>query len=269
MKVLISIDMEGITGVTNWDDVDSKTAAYERFRKVMTAEANAATEGALMGDAKEIVVNDSHGGMRNVLIEELHHRAELISGSLKPLKMMCGVDSGADLAFLVGYHAKAGTPNAILDHTWSSSKVYALYLNGQELGEIGLSAALAGHFGVPIALVVGDKTATEEARALLGPNLKTVAVKESYSREATRSLSLERAQALIRGTAKAAVEGPHPDPFVIEPPITVGIDFINSRQAHAAAILPGSRRVNGRRVEWTGEDMIAALGGMVAMINLA
>lgn len=269
MKAFISIDMEGITGVTNWDDVERKTLAYERFRKVMTAEASAATEGALMGDAKEILVNDSHGGMRNVLIEELHPRAELISGSLKPLKMMCGVDSGIDVAFLVGYHAKAGTPHAILDHTWSSSRIYALYLNGQELGEIGLSAALAGHFGVPVALVVGDKAATEEARALLGPNLKTVAVKESYSRESTRSLSLERSLAMIRGAAKSAMEGPHPDPFIIEPPITVGIDFMTSRQAHAAAIVPGSRLVGGRRVEWTGRDMVEALGGMVAMVNLA
>ena len=269
MKVFISIDMEGITGVTCWEDTDHTKPSYERFRKVMTAEASAATEGALMGDAKEILVNDSHGAMRNILIEELHPRAELISGSPKPLAMMCGVDSGADIAFLVGYHAKAGTPHAMLDHTWSGSRVYGLYLNGRELGEIGVSAALAGHFGVPIALVVGDKAATEEARELLGPNLKTVAVKESYNRSSARNMPLERALATIRGTAKAAVEGPHPEPFVIAPPVTVGIEFMTSLQAHAAAALPGARLVGGRGVEWTGKDMIAAHKAMVAMITLA
>ena len=268
MNVFISVDMEGITGVTCWDDVDHNKPSYERFRKVMTTEVNAATEGALMGKAKTILVNDSHGGMRNVLIEELHSRVELISGPDKPLGMMCGVDSGADLAFLVGYHAKAGTPHAMLDHTWSSSRVYALYLNGQELGEIGLSAAMAGHFGVPVALVVGDKAATEEAQALLGPNLKTVAVKQSYSRGAARNLPLDRAWATIRGTAKAAMEGPNPEPFIIKPPITVGIEFMTSLQAQAAAILPGTRQVGGRRVEWTGKDMIAAFRGMRAMIRL-
>jgi D-amino peptidase len=203
-----------------------------------------------------------------VLIEELHPRAELISGKPKPLGMMCGVDGGVDVAFLVGYHAKAGTPNAILDHTWSSADIHALYLNGQELGEIGLSAALAGHYGVPIALVVGDKAATEEAEALLGSNLKTVAVKESFGREAARNLSLEQAQARIRGIAKAAVGGPHPEPFVIEPPITVGVEFMTSLQAQNAARLPGTTRVNGRRVEWTGEDMLAAFKGFVAMLAL-
>lgn len=269
MKVFISIDMEGITGVTCWDDVSPSKPSYERFRKVMTAEANAATEGALMGDAKEIVVNDSHGGMRNILIEDLNPRAELISGSPKPLGMMSGVDANADLAFLVGYHAKAGTPRAMLDHTWSSARVYGLYLNGQELGEIGLSAALAGHFGVPVALVVGDKAATEEARELLGPNLKTVAVKESFSRTSARILPVERALALIRGTAKSAIEGPHPEPFVIAPPVTVGIEFMTSLQAQAASTLPNARLVGGRGVEWTGKDMLAAFKAMAAMIALA
>jgi D-aminopeptidase len=122
---------------------------------------------------------------------------------------------------------------------------------------------------VPVALVVGDKATTLEASELLGPNLKTVAVKEAYSRTAARSLPIERALALIRGTAKAAVEDPHPEPFVIKPPINVGIEFTTSLHAHNAATLPGARLVGGRRVEWTGKDLIEALRGMEAMMALS
>ena len=269
MRVFISVDMEGITGVTCWDDVDSGEASYERFRKVMTDEVNAAVEGAVEAGATGVVVNDSHGGMRNVLIEHLHPQAELISGYPKPLGMMSGVDADVDLAFLIGYHARAGTANAILDHTWSSSRVYALHLNGQTVGETGLSVALAGHLGVPVGLLTGDEATTAEARALLGDSLQTVAVKKSVSRQAAQSLPLEEAQARIRAAARAAVAGPNPDPWVVSSPVTVAIEFMESLHADGAAIMPGVRRVSGRRVEWTGEDMVTAFRAMTAMIDLA
>ncbi len=268
MKVFISVDMEGVTGVTCWDDVDPSKPAYGRFRVQMTAEVNAAVEGALAAGASAVLVNDSHATMRNVLIEELHPKAELVSGYPKPLGMMCGVDSGADLAFLVGYHASIGTPQAILDHTWSSSRVYRLTVNGMELGETGLNAALAGHFGVPVALVTGDRAVAQEAEALLGPNLRTVAVKEGYSREAARSLPTEEACAQIRAAAEAAVAGPHPDPFVVDGPVAVAIDFVTSLQAEGAAAMPGALRTGGRRVEWTGRDITEAFRGMLAMLAL-
>jgi D-amino peptidase len=269
MKILISVDMEGIAGVTCWDDVDDAKPAYERFRKVMTDEVNAAVEGALEGGATDVLVNDSHDRMRNVLIEELHPKAELVSGYPKPLGMMCGVDASVDLAFLIGYHAKAGTPEAILDHTWSSSRVYALHINGQELGETGLCAALAGHFGVAVALVTGDRAVTEEAQALLGPDLQTVAVKDAYGRSSARCLSPREAHARVRTAAQAAVGGPWPKPLAIEPPIRVGIEFMTSLHAENAAVLPGAQRVSGRRVDWVGEDVTMAYRGMLAMLALA
>jgi len=249
MKILISVDMEGIAGVTCWDDVDDTKPAYERFRKVMTNEVNAAVEGALEGGATDVLVNDSHDRMRNVLIEELHPKAELVSGYPKPLGMMCGVDSGVD--------------------TWSSSRVYALYINGQELGETGLCAALAGHFGVAVALVTGDRAVTEEAQALLGPDLQTVAVKDAYGRSSARCLSHREAHARVRTTAQAAVGGPWPKPLAIEPPISVGIQFMTSLHAENAAALPGAQRVSGRRVDWVGEDVTMAYRGMLAMLALA
>lgn len=267
MKIFISVDMEGITGVTCWDDVDHTKPSYQRFRRVMTAEVNAAVEGALAAGASAVLVNDSHGGMRNVLIEELHPKADLISGSPKPLGMMCGVDSDVDLAFLIGYHAKAGTSQAILDHTWSSSKLYTLYLNGQEVGETGLNAAIAGHFGVPIALLTGDQAVTAEAKALLGDNLQTVAVKHALSRYSARSRSLEDVYGHIRSAAEVAMSEPHPKPLVLEDPITVGIEFVTSVQADlVCSIFPETRRVSGRRVERTAEDMVGAFNLMVSML---
>lgn len=269
MNILISVDMEGITGVTCWDDVDDNKPSYERFRRVMTAEVNAAVEGALLAGAGQVLVNDSHGGMRNVLIEELHPRAELISGYPKPLGMMSGVDCGIDRAFLVGVHARAGTANAILDHTWSSRRVHACFLNGIELGEIGINAALAGAFGVPVALVVGDQAATLEAEALLGPSLKTLAVKQAVSRQAARNRPLSEVQQAIRELAQLACQDTCPEPFVIEGPVTVSIEFADSLQAAGAAEMPGARRISGRQVEWTGEDTPTAFRGMLAMLALA
>ena len=269
MRVFISVDMEGITGVTCWDDVDLNKASYERFRKVMTDEVNAAVEGAVEAGATGVVVNDSHGDMRNVLIESLHPKAELISGYPKPLGMMCGVDEGVDLAFLIGYHARAGTANAILDHTWSSSRVYALHLNGITVGETGLNAALAGHYGVPVGLLTGDAATTAEARVLLGDDLQTVAVKEAFSRQAAQSLPPEETQARIRAAARAAVAGPNPAPWVVSRPVTVAIEFITSLQADGAATMPGAQRVSGRRVEWTGDDVVTAFRAMEAMLALA
>jgi D-amino peptidase len=269
VKVFISVDMEGISGVSCWDDVDPGKPSYARFRRVMTAEVNAAVDGALQAQAAAVLVNDSHGGMRNVLIEELNYRAELISGWPKPLGMMTGVDSGVDVAFLIGCHARAGTPHAIMDHTWSGSRVYRLTVNGQELGEVGLNAALAGHFGVPVALVAGDRAVTEEARALLGPNLVTCAVKEALSRESVRCLPPERAHGMLRAAALRALRESPPAPLVIESPVTISVDFVNSLQAEAAGSLPGARRTGGRTVEWTGEDVIAAFHGMVAMLALS
>ncbi len=271
MRVFISVDMEGVTGVTCWDDVDDSKPSYQRFREVMTGEVNAAVEGALAGGATSVLINDSHAGMRNVLLEKVHPKAELISGwSNKPLGMMSGVNSGIDVAFLIGYHAKAGTPHAILDHTWSSARVYALFLNGQEIGETGLSAALAGHFGVPVAMVSGDQALAAEASALLGPNLRAVTVKQAINRQAARSLPVEEAYARIRVAAEEAVTGPLPEPYQVETPVTVGIQFVTSLQAAGPAYaLDGARLVNGRLVEWTVADIPAAYRGILTMLALS
>ncbi len=267
MKVLISVDMEGIAGVVTMDHVMSDQKEYERFRKLMTAEANAAIEGALAGGATEVVVNDSHGSMTNLLIEELNPKAELISGHLKPFGMMEGIDRGVDRAFFVGYHAAVGTGRAVMEHTWSGRTVGEVSLNGRVVGETGFNAALAGAFGVPVVLVSGDRAVTEEARALLG-EIETVAVKEGVSRYAARCLHPQVAQERIREAARRAMRV-EVAPFVVPPPIRLRITFLRTMHADGAALLPGSRRLDGRTVEWLGEDMPAAYQALQAMTALA
>ncbi len=266
MKVYISCDMEGVSGIVDSKQTRMDGEEYKRAQKLMTGEVNAAIEGALAGGATEILVNDSHGLMRNILIEELNPNAQLISGSSKPLSMMQGIDESFDAAFFIGYHAQAGTPYSVLDHTYSSI-VYQVSLNGRPVGETGLNAALAGYFGVPVALVSGDKQVVEEARALLG-TVEGVIVKESYGRYAARCLVPEEARRLIRQAAERALSKER-KPFVIEPPITLAIDFTSSAHLDMAELIPGSRRTGGRHIEYTHDDLLTVYKVWLAMLELA
>src|SRR5512143_376750 len=182
MKILIAVDMEGISGVINWDQTDPAHPEYQRFRRIMTAEVNAAVRGALAADPTvEIVVSDGHANANNILIEELDTHARLNTGTNAPFSMVQGIGPDVQGVLFIGYHARAGTPNAVLDHTWSSKAVYNVWLNGVVVGEVGLNAAVCGHFGAPVILVTGDQSVAAEARALLGP-IETVEVKQASSR---------------------------------------------------------------------------------------
>jgi D-amino peptidase len=258
--------MEGVSGVVFGDHVSPKEKEYERFRKLMTAEANAAVEGALDGGATRVVVNDSHALMTNVLIEDLNPRATLISGSPKPFGMMEGIGPDVDAVFLVGYHGASGAGAAVLEHTWSG-RVVELALNDRVVGETGLNAALAGAYGVPVVLVTGDRAVTEEAAALLG-GIETVAVKEGITRTSARCLHPQAAQEGIRQAARRALKLSVP-PFVIPPPITVRVAFQRALHADLAAMIPGSERVDGRTVAWTGDDMPTVYRTFRAMATLA
>jgi D-amino peptidase len=232
----------------------------------MTAEANAAAEGALAGGATRVVVNDSHGGMTNILIEDLNPAIELISGSPKPFGMMEGVGSEVDRVFLVGYHAASGTGSAILEHTWSG-RVIEVWLNDHKVGEMGLNAALAGAYGAPVALVTGDRAICKEAQVLLG-EVETVAVKDGVARTAARCLHPEVAQGQIRQAAERALAR-DVSPFVVSPPIRLRVVFHRAAHVDMAELVPGSRRVGGRTIEWVGDDMPAVYRVFRAMATLA
>ena len=164
MKVYISADMEGVTGVTHPEDVIPGRSRYEGFRKLLTADVNAAIEGAAEGGATEFIVNEAHDGMRNIVLEGLDLRAEVIVGRRKPFVMMEDVGE-ADVAFFVGYHAGAGT-NGVLSHTFRTAPVVGVTLNDEPCSEGRMNAAYAGLRGIPVDLVSGDDAVCEESSGL-------------------------------------------------------------------------------------------------------
>jgi D-amino peptidase len=268
MKILISTDMEGISGVVNWDQVSPGHAEYDRFRRIMTQEVNAAIEGAFEAGADEIIVTDGHAYGYNLLIEELDSRVRLNSGNSAPFAMVQGIDSSFDGAIFIGYHACAGSKNAVLDHTWSSARVANLWLNQQLVGEIGLNAALCGHFEVPVIMVSGDQTACGEARALLGP-VSVAVVKQATGRTSAECLPLEVSQRIICESAAQAVQRHDVQPFQLTPPIQVTLEFFTSLMADQASALPGTKRLDGRRIEFSAEDMPTAYRSFGAAVELA
>jgi D-amino peptidase len=271
MRVYISVDMEGIAGVVHEDQTDPTDARhapeYNRFRRLMTNEANAAILGALDAGATRVLVNDSHWDMRNLLAEELHPAAELLSGSPKRLSMVEGVDEGFDAAMFIGYHAMAGTCDAVIDHTYTS-RVYEARVNDQPVGELALNAAMAGVYQVPVAVVSGDQSLAAEAKALLGSGVETIVVKEAVGRFAARAAAPPVACDRIRAGAAAGLKRPH-EPFTFQRPIRLEVNFVVSQMADMAELVPGSVRSGGRMITYTGDDYREVFRAWRAMYNLA
>jgi D-amino peptidase len=274
MKILIAADMEGITGVTNWDQVDPHHSEYPRFRRLMTSDVNAAVRGVCDSGVDEILVTDGHERGGNILLEDLDPCAHLICGDYSPLAMVQGIDQGVNGVILVGYHARAGSQNAILDHTWSSRRIANLWLNDILVGEYGLNGAVAGHFNAPVLMLTGDQTTCAQATELLG-DIETVVVKTALSRMAAVCLPPQVTEELIQKAASKAVKrlqaGEAPKPFVVQSPVRVTIDFNSSEQADQAALLPGSKRLDGRRLVFSADDMLAAYTAFqaaVAMVSI-
>lgn len=271
MRVYISVDMEGVAGVVHEDQTDPidprHAGEYNRFRRLMTGEANAAIEGALAAGAERVLVNDSHWLMMNLLAEELHPAAELLSGGPKMLSMVEGIELGFDAALFIGYHARAGTGHAIIDHTYTD-RIHEARLNGQPVGELGINAALAGTYGVPVVMVSGDQALAAEAREVLGPGVETVVVKHAVGRFAARSVAPSEARRLIREGAVEALRRPHV-PFRLAPPIRLETEFRATQMADMAELVPGSVRTAGRTVAFEHDDFREVFRAWRAMYNLA
>ncbi len=271
MKVYISADMEGTSGIVHSDQTDPSHPEYQHFRKTMLAEVNAAIEGALKGGAQEIFVNDSHWNMRNMLIEDLHPAAVLLSGAPKPFSMMAGIDKTFDAVFFTGYHARAGSEFANIDHTYNGPDiVQGVWLNGVEVGEYGLNAALAGYFGVPVVLMTGDQTACAQAKELLGADLETVTVKEATGRVSAKNLHPTKVHALIRDAAERALAARKKRaPFIVKPPITLRLALTRSTQAERCLLMPNVKRVAPRVVELTHDDYAVLFNAFRGLLVLA
>jgi len=234
----------------------------------MTKQVNAAVAGAVQGGADMILVNDSHGTMRNIILEDLHPAAHLVTGAPKPLSMMQGVADGFDGAFLVGYHSRAGTPG-VLNHTYSSRTVAELRINGTVAGETLMNAYIAGCYGVPVLLVTGDTEATNEASDAL-PGVKTVAVKEPVGRYAAKCLPFDEANARIREAAAEAVAliG-KARPLLPPTPARFELRLMNTAMAEYVGLMPGAERVDTLTVAYSDDDYIKAFKAARVMITLA
>ncbi len=269
MKILIAADMEGVSGVTRWEETQNTHTEYARFRRIMTDEVSAAIAGAADGGADEFVVADGHGDGINILIEELDARAKLNSGITSPLSMMQGVDQKTAGVLFIGYHARAGSQNAVLAHTWSNARIANVWLNDILVGEYGLNAAVAGHYGVPILMVTGDQTACAQAVELLGP-LETAVVKQATGYFSAECLSPKVTLPMIQATSKRAIlrlkEETAPQPYIIQEPVNVIIEFRQPEGADRAARLPGAKRLDSVRIGFIAPDMLAAYAGFRAAV---
>ncbi len=269
MKIYISADLEGVAGVVARDQLGGEGENYRRAKKLMTDEIISAARGAMDAGAEEIVVNDSHGTMTNILIEELPEEVKLISGQPKKLTMMSGISEEFNLVFLIGYHSRQGEKGT-LSHTFSSSLIRHFKFNNRLVGELGLSALIAGHFGVPVALVSGDDTICIEGKDFLGESVKLAEVKRNLSHRAAESLSPRKACRLIREQACRAVHDRElMKPVVMESPVTLEIAFQNRGMAEEAAVMPGAELVSGSTVQFSHPDFLEVIAGLEVMVNLA
>jgi D-amino peptidase len=271
MDILIAADMEGITGVVNWDQVSPGHSEYERFRGLMTEDVNAAARGAFEAGAQTISVVDGHSQGNNILIERLDPRVRLICGTPSPLSMIQGVE-GVDGVLFVGYHARAGTAHAILDHTWSSRCVHNVWLNGEIVGEYGLNAAMAGYFGVPVAMVSGDQTVCAQVIALLGSEVETAVVKQALGRYSAQCLAPEASRDVIQHAAHNAVrnlaKGRSARPYIVKQPVTLRVEFSTSDMADGAVRMDHVER-EGAYVSLVADSMLIAYQAFRSLVALA
>ncbi|MCW4050543.1 MAG: M55 family metallopeptidase [Candidatus Bathyarchaeota archaeon] len=267
-RVFISIDMEGISGIVDWSEVDRNNSEYVFARKLMAGDLNAAIKGALDAGVKEIVVSDAHGGMRNLRPEEVHEAAHLVRGSPKPGAMMEGIDDTFDAAMYVGYHSMKGTSNGIMCHTISGRAIDGIWINSRETGEFGLNSGTAGVHGVPSVFLAGDYAATVEANAFV-PGITTAAVKWAVGRYSAKCLHPNESTKLITAKVKEALTKPLPEPRVVNEPVEVKLLFNTSTMCDLASLMPSFERIDGRNMKGNFNDYKTAINAMRAAIYLA
>ncbi len=261
--------MEGVAGVCSWRQVDARTPhpEYAIYRSYYTQEVCAAIEGARAGGAGEFLVNDSHGPMRNLLLEELPRDVRAIFGNRKPFSMVQDA-GGFGGAFFLGYHGGAGDADAVLCHTYTPSVVYEVRLNGVACSEATINAGLLGYLGVPLLLVTGDRTTIEGVRAQM-PWVRGVTVKESIGNFAVNSMTPSSARRAIHEAAREAVAAASAARlYRFEPPIALDVQLVTAAQAHLVAMIPGFERTGSRSVRFTHDSFPVVFKAFVATWRL-
>lgn len=272
MRILISTDIEGVAGVVHPDQTREGNGEYERARRWMTREANAAIAGAFEGGATEVRVNDSHGSYRNLIADELDPRARLVSGKPRLLGMMGGLETGFDGVMLVGFHARAQA-SGVLAHTINSSAFARVWLNGQELGEAGLYGALAGEMGAPVIFASGDNVFSEETRPLF-PHCIFVVTKEATGRHSAISLSPQASCDAIRAGAREAMSMIGSAlPLRLETPVQARLQTQTPAHADLFCQWPTLERVDGVTLQFSAASvehamrMLNCLSAMALMLR--
>ena len=263
MRVLIMSDMEGVSGIVKWSQVNGGAPMYEEGRRLYTEEINAAVRGAKAAGATEVVAVDCHGAGQdwtfNSFVPELiHPDCTWVSGH--PWSRYTELfETGCDVALMIGMHAKAGTPDGVLCHTISTTTWRNLYFNDHCVGEFGINAALCGHYGCPVVLITGDEATVKEGRELLGDGLHGVAVKRGLSRYSARNIPPKHARQMIEDGAKRALtSGVRTKPYVPAKPTTITVDLGTVDSANNFKGRHGVEFVNPLRITSTGRDWMEA-----------
>jgi D-amino peptidase len=270
VKLYISSDMEGVAGVCAWEQVDARAPHpdFATFRRYYTQEVVSAIEGARAGGADQVLVNDSHGPMRNLLLDQLPADVRVIFGNRKPLSMVQDADAGFGGAFFIGYHGAAGDADAVLCHTYTPSVIYEVCINGVRCSEATINAGLLGYYGVPLLLVTGDRTTVEGVQRQM-PWVRGAIVKESIGNFAANSMLPAAAQRAIRAAAEQAVrEADAAKPYRFDPPVTLDVQLVTAAQAHLVATIPGFERTGSRSVRFVNDDYVVVFKAFVATWRL-
>jgi len=255
LKVYISADMEGVVGVVTGDQLGPGGFEYGRFREFMTAEVNAAIAAAREAGATEIVVSDSHGNGENLLIERLPPDVQLVRSWPRPLMMMQGIDDSFDAAIFIGYHASTTNTEGVRAHTMSSASLTAIRLNGVEMLEASINAAIAGDFGVPVVMISGDDAVVAEARRVIG-DMEGAVVKRSLGFHSAQTMMPEPAYRLIGDRVGAALRRLADfEPYRLQAPLELEISFKNYMPAEVMSYLPNVDRVDAHTIRFVGRDM--------------
>jgi D-amino peptidase len=258
VKVFISADIEGTTGITVWTECEKGKPDYEEFRKQMTAEVVAACEGAIEGGAKEIVIKDAHDTARNIIASKLPESAKLIrEWSGHPFSMVQGLDKTFDAAIFTGYHSRAGSDTNPLAHTLTGSSMFIKF-NDRYASEFLINSYSAAYVGVPVVMITGDKGICEEAKEVI-PNLNTVAVSEG---EGTSNMSIHPNLAVktIKETAKQALNGDLSDCLLTLPEkFQVEILYKDNRLAYKTSFYPGARLEGTHTIKFECDDYFDVL----------
>jgi len=256
LKIYISADMEGITGVVTGEQLGPTGFEYARFREFMTQEVNAAIEAARAAGATEIVVSDSHGNGQNLLLEKLPRDILLIRSWPRPLMMMQGIDETFAGVIFIGYHTATTNSQGVRAHTISSARLADVRLKGVSVSEAGLNAAIAGQFNVPVIMISGDDAVVKETQALLG-NVEGAVVKWASGFHSAKTLMPEAGQQLIREKVKSAMARIKDfKPYKLAAPVQLEVRFKNYRPSEVLSYLSVVERVDAHSIRYVGKDMV-------------